>query len=205
VASVEDGPDGKPLLSVTGADDLRQWLAAQQGRTEGVWLVQGRPGSDLPRMRYEEMIAELLCVGWIDASVRTLDEQRSLLWISPRRKGSVWSGPNKQRVAGLQAEGRMLPAGQAVVDRAVADGTWTVLDGPEALEVPDDLAVALDGRPGARAGYDALPPSARKQLLSQIALAKTAATRARRVEAALRAAQQAGGSAGQGEGVSAAG
>lgn len=190
MARLEDGPDGKPLLSVADAADLGAWLAAQEGRTNGVWLVQGRPGSDLPRLPYEEMIAELLAAGWIDASVRTLDEQRSLLWVSPRRKGSVWSGPNKQRVARLQAQGRMLPAGQAVVDRAMADGTWTVLDGPEALEVPDDLAAALDADPAVRASYEAFPPSSRKLLLSQIALAKTPATRAKRVQAAVVAARE---------------
>ncbi len=190
MARLEDGPDGKPLLTVADAADLRGWLAAEHGRGSGVWLVQGRPGSDLPRLPYEELIAELLCYGWIDASVRTLDAQRSLLWVSPRRKGSVWSGPNKRRVAALQAEGRMLPAGQAVVDRAKDDGTWTVLDGPEALEVPEDLAAALDADPAVRASYEAFPPSARKLLLSQVALAKTPATRARRVAAAVAAARE---------------
>jgi len=155
-----------------------------------VWLVQGRPGSDLPRLPYEELIAELLSAGWIDASVRTLDEPRWLLWMSPRRKSSVWSGPNKRRVAALQAEGRLLPAGQAAVDRAKADGTWTVLGGPEALEVPEDLADALDADPAVRASYEAFPPSARKPLLSQVALAKTPATRAKRVEVAVAAARE---------------
>lgn len=187
MARVEDGPDGKPLLHVADAHDLRDWLAAEHLRPTGVWLVQGRPGSDVPRMPYEEMVLELLAVGWIDAMVRTLDDRRSALWISPRRKGSVWSGPNKARVARLRAERRLLPAGQAVVDRARADGTWTVLGGPEALEVPPDLAAALDADPAANAGFQALSASARKQLLSQIALAKTAQTRAKRVQAAVAA------------------
>jgi len=194
VASIEAGPDGKPLLTVADLEDLRAWLGKEHGRTDGVWLVLGRPGSDLPRIPYEQTIAELLSAGWIDASVRTLDERRSALWISPRRKGSVWSGPNKARVARLQAEGRMLPAGQAVVDRAVADGTWTVLDGPERLEVPDDLAVALlDAGSGVRQAWDDLPPSLRKLLLSQLALAKTPPTRARRVDAAVAAAREKAG------------
>jgi uncharacterized protein YdeI (YjbR/CyaY-like superfamily) len=148
-------------------------------------------------MPYEQMIAELLCEGWIDASVRTLDERRSLLWISPRRKGSVWSGPNKARVARLQAEGRLRPPGQAVIDRAVADGTWTVLDGPERLDVPDDLAAALAASgAGLRDAWDALTPSVRKQQLSQIALAKSAPTRQRRVHAAVAAAREKAGATG---------
>ncbi len=191
MAHVEQGPDGKPLLTVADEADLRAWLGAEGGRTDGVWLVQGRPGSDLPRIPYEQVITELLRAGWIDSTARPLDAQRGLLWISPRRKGSVWSGPNKARIARLRAEGGLLPAGQAVVDRAVADGTWTVLDGPERLEVPDDLAAALAAEPDeVQQAYAALSASARKLLLSQIALAKTAATRARRVAAAVEAARQ---------------
>jgi uncharacterized protein YdeI (YjbR/CyaY-like superfamily) len=186
MARIEDGPDGKPLLTVADADDLWQWLAEEHTRTTGVWLVSGRPGSDLPRMAYEDLIAVLLAYGWIDASVRTLDQRRSLLWISPRRRGSVWSRPNKQRVAALQAEGRMLPPGQAAIDRAVADGSWTVLDGPEALAIPEDLAAAFDAADQqARANFDAFPPSARKQVLTQIALARTPGTRAKRVATAV--------------------
>jgi uncharacterized protein YdeI (YjbR/CyaY-like superfamily) len=75
----------------------------------------------------------------------------------------------------------MAPAGLAAVDRARADGSWSVLDGPENLEVPDDLAAALDDEPGARAHFDAFPASVRKSFLAQIALAKTPSTRARRV------------------------
>ncbi len=175
-------PDGKTMLTVVDAADLRCWLAVEHGRKRGVWLVRARPGSDHPALDYEDMIAELLCFGWVDATVRVLDERRSLLWISPRRKGSVWSGPNKVRVARLADAGRLSEAGIAAVERAKADGSWTVLDGPERLVVPPDLAAAFAAAPSAQAAFDALTPSARKQYLGWIAMAKTDATRARRVE-----------------------
>ena len=135
---------------------------------------------------YEEMIEVLLCYGWIDAVIKVLDEQRSLLWISPRRRGSVWSKPNKERIARLVDAGRLRPPGQAVIDRAKADGSWTVIDSAENLEVPDDLAAALGTTPDARANFDAYPPSVRKTFLASIAMAKTPATRTRRIEATVR-------------------
>jgi uncharacterized protein YdeI (YjbR/CyaY-like superfamily) len=183
VASVSDGPDGKPMLFVVSTEDLRSWLAGEHRRPTGVWLVQGRPGSSVPRLPYEELIESLLSFGWIDASVRTLDAERSLLWVSPRRKGSVWSLPNKERVARLEAAGRLETAGREVIERAKADGSWTILDGAERLEVPDDLAAAFaEADPVARATFDAFPASVRKAYLTQIALARTAATRQRRIE-----------------------
>jgi uncharacterized protein YdeI (YjbR/CyaY-like superfamily) len=181
VSSLQTAPDGKPMLSVSDAADLEQWLATEHSRTSGVWLVRARPGSDHPSVDYEHMIAVLLRYGWIDASVKVLDERRSLLWVSPRRPGSVWSRPNKQRVARLTELGLLEPPGQAAVERAIADGSWTVLDGPENLDIPHDLAAAFADDPQASANFDAFPASVRKAYLSHIALAKTDATRAKRV------------------------
>jgi uncharacterized protein YdeI (YjbR/CyaY-like superfamily) len=186
MAELATAPDGKDMLVVDDAADLERWLAAEHARPTGVWLVRARPGSDVAPLDYEDMIAVLLCYGWIDAVIKVLDDQRSLLWISPRRRGSVWSRPNKERIERLEASGRLRPPGRAVIDRAKADGSWTVLDGAEKLEVPDDLAAALDATGQARANFDAYPPSVRKGFLGSIAMAKTSATRARRIEATVR-------------------
>ena len=91
MAHVDQAPDGKPKLTVSDADDLLQWLETRKDRRDGTWLVRGRRGSQHPRLEYEDVIRVLLTVGWVDATMRMLDEGRSLLWISPRRRGSVWS------------------------------------------------------------------------------------------------------------------
>lgn len=53
---------------------------------------------------------------------------------------------------------------------------------PRTVEVPDDLATALDAAPGARAAFDALSPSARKAHVTSVESAKAAETRQRRVD-----------------------
>ena len=53
---------------------------------------------------------------------------------------------------------------------------------PRTVEVPDDLAAALDAAPGARAAFDALSPSARKAHVTNVETAKAAETRQRRVD-----------------------
>ena len=54
---------------------------------------------------------------------------------------------------------------------------------PRTVEVPDDLAAALDASPAARAAFDALSPSARKAHVTNVESAKAAETRQRRVDA----------------------
>lgn len=163
------------------AAEWRAWLQRHHADSAGVWLVSWRSRTGRPAMSYEEAVLEAVAFGWIDSRARTIDEERSAMWYSPRRPGSPWSGSNKLRVARLEAEGRMTDAGRRQVDIAKSDGTWTVLDGAEALIVPDDLAAALEqGR--LREAWDALTPGVRRAALTKIALAKRSETRARQVE-----------------------
>jgi len=59
---------------------------------------------------------------------------------------------------------------------------------PRTVEVPEDLAAALDAA-GATAAFDALSPSARKAHVTSVEGAKAAETRARRVAAVVAALQ----------------
>ncbi len=175
-------------LEVTTAAELDAWLAATD-RTESIWLVTYRrhhPGY----LSWAEVVECLLAHGWIDSTARSLDGDRSMLLIAPRRPGSTWSGRNKATVARLEAEGRMTEAGRAVVDRAKADGTWTILDDVEALIVPPDLDAALDGTAGARAHWDDFPDGVKKQALWWVKSAKRPETRGRRIAAITEAAAE---------------
>ena len=62
----------------------------------------------------------------------------------------------------------------------VHEVTLEVDDAPRTVEVPADLAAALDAA-GARDRFDALAPSARKEHVRQVLEAKAEATRLRRV------------------------
>jgi uncharacterized protein YdeI (YjbR/CyaY-like superfamily) len=76
------------------------------------------------------------------------------------------------------------------VVRAKADGTWAALDAVEALEVPPDLAAALDARPPARPNWDAFPRSVRRGVLERILSARRPETRAARIEEVARLAAE---------------
>jgi uncharacterized protein YdeI (YjbR/CyaY-like superfamily) len=162
-------------------DEWRAWLAEHHTRDAGVWLVTWRAGSGRPRLTYDEVVEQALCFGWVDSKPRALDEQRTMLWFAPRKPGSGWSRPNKQRVERLLAAGLMEPAGLAVVERAKADGSWTLLDAVEDLVVPDDLAAALAEHPPAAEHWAAFPRSVKRGILEWIVQAKRAGTRAERV------------------------
>lgn len=174
--------DEAEQLHFTTAEEWRAWLTEHGDRAAGVWLVQYKPRTGKPAIGYEDAVCEALCFGWIDATYRRIDDERGALWWSPRRKGSVWARTNKARAERLEAEGRMTDAGRAVIERAKADGSWSVLEPVEDLIVPDDLASAFDSHPGATLQWEEFPPTAQRAYLFWIYTAKRASTRRRRVE-----------------------
>jgi uncharacterized protein YdeI (YjbR/CyaY-like superfamily) len=79
----------------------RTWLEPHHARGQGVWLISYKLAAGKPRMAYDEAVATALCFGWIDSKPRALDQERSMLWFAPRKKGSAWSKKNKERVEQL--------------------------------------------------------------------------------------------------------
>jgi uncharacterized protein YdeI (YjbR/CyaY-like superfamily) len=169
--------------------EWRAWLQANHTRTEGVWLISYKKATGKPALTYEEAVEEALAFGWVDSKGNKLDDERTMLYFAPRKGGSGWSRPNKERVERLIADGRMTPAGLAKIEAAKADGTWTLLDAVENLEVPPDLRAEMDKYPDARVNWDAFPRSARRGILEWIVQAKKPETRAKRVEETARLAQ----------------
>ncbi|RSK46864.1 YdeI/OmpD-associated family protein [Hymenobacter rigui] len=167
--------DSLPVVEAPTRAAWRAWLLENHQQPTGVWLVLYRKGSG--QLTYPEAVEEALCFGWIDSVPRKLDEERRQQYFSPRKKGSVWSALNKQRLAALEAAGQLHPAGQAKIAAARQDGSWTTLDAVEALELPPDLAAALAANEVAHRHFTAFPPSVRKMVLQRLLAVKREAIR----------------------------
>jgi uncharacterized protein YdeI (YjbR/CyaY-like superfamily) len=161
--------------------EWRAWLAANHAEAPGVWLVSWKRATGRPVVGYDACVEEALCFGWIDGLTHSLGDGRRAILVTPRRKGSAWARSNKDRVDRLISEGRMTDAGLAVIDRAMADGSWSALDAAESLTEPHELSAALDANPEARPQWDAFPKSPKRALIYWVTSAKRPETRARRV------------------------
>lgn len=162
--------------------EWRKWLDKNHTREQGVWVISYKTATGKPRVQYAEAVEEALCYGWVDSTAGTVDDERSLLYFAPRKSKSGWSKPNKERIERMLAEGKMMPAGLAKIEAAKQDGTWTLLDSVEALEVPPDLAKALKAVKSAKTSWEAFPRSAKRAILEWIVHAKRPETRAKRID-----------------------
>lgn len=170
--------------------DWRNWLAENHRSASGLWLIFGKKGSPFENLELSDAVDEALCFGWVDSVVNGLDEQRYKLYFAPRSPKSNWSRVNKEKIARLEAEGRMQPAGMAMVALAQQTGTWTALDEVEDLVVPADLQAELDKYPRASEYWEAFPRSAKRGILEWLLNAKRPETRAKRVEETARLANE---------------
>jgi uncharacterized protein YdeI (YjbR/CyaY-like superfamily) len=172
---------GFPIYHPVDVAAWRAWLAANHATARGCWVASWRTASDRERVPYAALVEEALCWGWIDSTVNVLDDHRGLQMMTPRKPKSTWTRLNRQRVADMEAQGRMTEAGRNAVEVAKANGWWTILDSVEDLVEPDDLTAALDADAAARAAWDGFPSSAKKQMLYWIVSAAGARTRATRI------------------------
>lgn len=178
----ESGPDGLPILAFATPAKARAWLDRHPG-DPGVWVKIAKKGSGHRSVTYAEFLDEALCVGWIDGQKRSYDDEWFLQRFTPRTKRSPWSQTNREHIARLTAEGRMGPAGTAAVEAARADGRWdAAYAGARTIEVPADLAAALDAEPVAKEFFATLGGANRYAVLYRIGSVKKPETRARKIE-----------------------
>ncbi|MEM6306298.1 MAG: YdeI/OmpD-associated family protein [Pseudomonadota bacterium] len=172
-----------PQLEVASEAALWDWLAAHHDSQAGAILITWKAADRARYVGRDAVLDALVAYGWIDGRRYTVDAARTAQLITPR-KTQVWAQSYKDRAEKLEAEGRMLAPGRASVEAGKANGLWDFMADVDRLEVPEDLGAALAD---ARALWDALAPSYRRNVLRWIKLAKTAPTRAKRITAAAEA------------------
>lgn len=164
----------------------QEWLEANHESETEVFLFYFKTGTGRPTIRYEESVEEALCFGWIDGVRNRIDAESYKIRFTPRKRGSMWSVANKQRVAKLQEEGRMTEAGLRMVEEAKKNGQW---DNAYAMknqqEIPEDFKSALLAKPQAWENFKNFSNSVQFVFIRRIDKIKGLALRAERINKAV--------------------
>jgi len=159
-----------------------KWLAAN-GDASGAWLKIAKKDTGATSVSYSQALDVALCHGWIDGLKRSCDAQYFLQRFTPRKTKSLWSKLNIARVEKLVGAGRMQAAGMREVDAAKADGRWAAAyEAASAMEVPPELASALEKNTKARKAFEGLDRTNRYAFCWRVHTAKKPETKAARVE-----------------------
>jgi uncharacterized protein YdeI (YjbR/CyaY-like superfamily) len=168
-------------LSFKDRGSWRKWLKKNHDAHKEVWLVFYKKHTGKPSISYEEAVREALCFGWIDSTVKRLDDERYAQKFTPRRAGSNWSPTNRLRYEELKSKGLLAPPG---LKRAP---TGESKDPPmqPALKLPRYIEKRLKTVPVAWKNFKALAPSYRRAYIGWIDSAKREETREKRLREAL--------------------
>lgn len=159
----------------------REWLHENHSTSNGIYLIFYRVSSKFESMRWEEAVQVALCYGWIDSTVRKLDDERRIQVFSPRKNKSVWSKINKNHIEKLLKENLIHESGLAKIEMAKQNGSWNSLDTIDDLIVPDDLQLAFEQNEIAFENYKNFSPSYKKNYLYWLHQAKRPETRNNRI------------------------
>ena len=98
------------LFYTSNRSEWRAYLEAHFETASEVWFVFPTKDSGEPCLSYNDAVEEALCFGWIDGRAGTLDEKHHIRRFTPRRKGSLYSRPNIERLIWLDEHDRIHPS-----------------------------------------------------------------------------------------------
>lgn len=162
--------------------DWREWLEKNHQAKRSVWLVYYKASTKIASLSWSEAVDEALCFGWIDSTKKTIDKERYRQYFTRRKPKSTWSKVNKEKVAKLIQNNQMREAGFLSIEIAKQNGSWTLMDGVEALIIPEDLKVALNKKEGSMEFFQNQTKSTQRGLLYWVVIAKKTETRKKRIE-----------------------
>jgi uncharacterized protein YdeI (YjbR/CyaY-like superfamily) len=120
-------------LHVTDHKKWRAWLRQHYKKEKEIWLVYAKKATGKPRIEYNDAVEEALCFGWIDSTVRTIDEKKYAQRFSPRKPNSKYSPANRERLRSLLRKKKVI--------KEVRDSLGDISE--EKFAVPKDILKAI--------------------------------------------------------------
>lgn len=176
-------PAVRKILSLQTQQAWERWLFRNSAKSNGIQIRFFKKASGVRSITYLEALDEALCYGWIDGRADSFDEDSWIQLFTPRRKRSIWSKRNIEKVARLTRAGKMKPSGLEQVKSAKDDGRWkAAYDSPSKATIPDDFLKALSKNKKARKFFESLNKANLYSIAWRLQTAKKPETRERRMK-----------------------
>lgn len=168
-------------ITVHTREEFRAWLMKHHKSETKVAIVLHKKHTGKGAPSHREQIEEAICFGWIDTTIRRIDENTFLRKFSKRNENSTWSDNTLRYAKQLIKEGMMTQEGMRFYKMGLKKPTHD--HGiPKNPDMPAELAAALAKNPPAKKSFDALAPSMKRTYYRWILKAKQQETRAKRVQ-----------------------
>lgn len=149
----------EPIVFYT--KDRNEWrkLLSEIYQTESeAWLVFPMKDAVEERLSYNDAVEEALCFGWIDSTIRNIDELHRAQRFTPRKPGTSYSRPNIERLLWLESKSMILPE----VRKQVLD----IINTPYVF--PKDILEKVKENPLAWENYQNMPEAYKRIRIAYI-------------------------------------
>jgi uncharacterized protein YdeI (YjbR/CyaY-like superfamily) len=162
-------------------NDFRKWLVKNHNKENKVSVILYKKHTGISAPSHRELIEEAICFGWIDTTVRKLDEKRYVRSFTKRNKNSKWSDNTIQYGKNLIKQGKMTPIGLKFYKEGLKKPTHDA-GIPKDPDIPDELKLALDKDKKTREKFNKFSPSIKRMFYRWILGGKLEKTRAKRIK-----------------------
>ena len=175
--------ENERLLYVATSREWRSWLEQHHDSCKEIWLVYYKKHTRKPSIPYVEAVEEAICFGWIDSTIRRIDDEKYAQKFTPRNASSQWSLLNIERAKKLIKSGRMTEAGLKKYHETEINPRKILTEPPmKANPVMHPLFLkALQENADAQRQFNLFPPSYQKLCLAWINNAMKGETLQRRI------------------------
>jgi len=170
-------------------ESFRKWLELNHNENPGIWMIYFKKHTNKSCIEYSEALEEALCFGWIDSTLKRIDNERYIRKFTPRTNTSNWSEVNRKLVLSLISNGRMTEAGLKKIDVWLKTGKFEwkpdskITDvGRKEFHVPGYFLKALSENEPALTNFNSLARSYKRQYVLWITSAKREETILKRIK-----------------------
>ena len=142
--------------------EWRDYLEKHFETSSEIWFVFPMKGSGEESLSYNDAVEEALCFGWIDSTIKHIDDLHRAQRFTPRKKGSAYSQPNIERLIWLDEHGMIHPK--------VRESILPVISAP--FVFPDDIMDVIRQDQEAWENYQKFPGPYRRIRVAYIEAAR---------------------------------
>ena len=162
-------------------EDFRKWLKKNHKKESKVAVIVHKRHTGKPAPSHRELMEEAICFGWIDTTIKRIDEDTFLRHFSKRTTNSTWSNNTISYAKQLIEEGKMVEQGLHFYKLGLAKPTHD-FGIPRDPSMPKELKVALAKNLTAKKKFETWSPSLKRASYRWILYAKQAVTKDKRVK-----------------------
>lgn len=160
---------------------FRAWLEEHHLTETELIVGYYKVNSGKESMTWSESVDQALCFGWIDGIRRSIDEDSYQIRFTPRKKTSIWSAVNIQKVQELTEKGLMRPAGLAIYAYRSDERSYVYSFEKDVSPFSTELQTLFEEHQAAWDFYQTWAPSYKKSAQNWVMSDKQEATRLKRL------------------------